>query len=110
MRQGQLCDRTAFTTLMYLMPALREAVLGYHMPPEREVSYRIDCARALCLSGPVDEAFNELREAERTPSQLARNNPRVREILRGLRKQTLVTGGSHSSGPLAMAQRCRMVQ
>lgn len=80
------------------------------MPPERAVSHRIDYARALCLSGRVDDAFSELREAERTSPQLVRNNPRVRETLRDLRKQSPVTGGRHSSELLAMAQRCRAVQ
>lgn len=80
------------------------------MPPEHEVSHCIDCARVLCLSGRVDDAFNELREAERTSPQLVRHSPGVRETLRDLRKQTLVTGGSHSSALLAMTQRCRAVQ
>lgn len=74
------------------------------------MSHQIDYARALCLSGRVDDAFSELHEAERTSPQLVRNNPRVRETLRDLRKQSPVTGGSHSSEPLAMAQRCRAVQ
>ncbi|GAA3834329.1 helix-turn-helix transcriptional regulator [Streptomyces coacervatus] len=81
-----------------------------HMPAERAVSHRIDYARALCFRGRVDESFSELREAERTSPQLVRNNPRVRETLRDLRKQSPVTGGSHSSELLAMAQRCRAVQ
>ncbi|MEJ8657123.1 helix-turn-helix domain-containing protein [Streptomyces sp. MS1.AVA.4] len=80
------------------------------MPAERAVSHRIDYARGLCLRGRVDESFNELREAERTSPQLVRNNPRVRETLRDLRKQSPVTGSSHSSEMLAMAQRCRAVQ
>ncbi|SEC16435.1 helix-turn-helix domain-containing protein [Streptomyces sp. 2314.4] len=81
-----------------------------HMPAERAVSHRIDYARGLCLRGRVDESFSELREAERTSPQLVRNNPRVRETLRDLRKQSPVTGGSHASELLAMAQRCRAVQ
>ncbi|SEC20961.1 Helix-turn-helix domain-containing protein [Streptomyces misionensis] len=81
-----------------------------HMPAERAVSHRIDYARGLCLRGRVDESFRELREAEHTSPQLVRNNPRVRETLRDLRKQSPVTGGSHSSELLAMAQRCRAVQ
>lgn len=81
-----------------------------HMPAERAVSHRIDYARGLCLKGCVDESFRELREAERTSPQLVRNNPRVRETLRDLRKQSPVTGGSHTSGLLAMTQRCRAVQ
>ncbi|MFF9160722.1 helix-turn-helix domain-containing protein [Streptomyces longwoodensis] len=81
-----------------------------HMPQERSVSHRIDFARALSLSGQGDEAFTELRTAERTSPQLVRNNPRVRETLRDLIKQSPVTGGSRSSEVFVMAQRCRAVQ
>jgi transcriptional regulator with XRE-family HTH domain len=81
-----------------------------HMPQERSVSHRIDFARALSLAGQGDEAFGELRTAERTSPQLVRNNPRVRETLRDLIKQSPVTGGSRSSDVFAMAQRCRAVQ
>lgn len=81
-----------------------------HMPQERSVSHRIDFARALSLAGQDDEAFTELRAAERTSTQLVRNNPRVRETLRDLVKQSPVTGGSRSSEVFVMAQRCRAVQ
>ncbi|ATW50565.1 transcriptional regulator [Streptomyces peucetius subsp. caesius ATCC 27952] len=81
-----------------------------HMPQERSVSHRIDYARALSLAGQGDEAFAELRTAERTSPQLVRNNPRVRETLRDLIKQSPVTGGSRSSEVFVMAQRCRAVQ
>ncbi|MEV2198093.1 hypothetical protein AB0I02_45015 [Streptomyces phaeochromogenes] len=81
-----------------------------HMPQERSVSHRIVFARALSLSGQGDEAFAELRAAERTSPQLVRNNPRVRETLRDLVKQSPVTGGSRSSEVFVMAQRCRAVQ
>jgi len=81
-----------------------------HMPVERGVSHRIDFGRALCLAGQGDEAFAELRTAERTSPQLVRNNPRVRETLRDLMKQSPVTGGARSSELAAMAQRCRAVQ
>ncbi|MEU4093005.1 helix-turn-helix transcriptional regulator [Streptomyces sp. NPDC026673] len=81
-----------------------------HMPEERSVSHRIDFARALSLAGQGDEAFAELRTAERTSPQLVRNNPRVRETMRDLIKQSPVTGGSRSSEVFVMAQRCRAVQ
>ncbi|MCL6300505.1 helix-turn-helix domain-containing protein [Streptomyces kronopolitis] len=81
-----------------------------HMPQERSVSHRIDYARALSLAGLGDEAFESLRAAERTSPQLVRNNPRVRETLRDLIKQSPVTGGSRSSEVFVMAQRCRAVQ
>jgi hypothetical protein len=68
-----------------------------HMPQERSVSHRIDFARALSLAGHGDEAFVELRTAERTSPQLVRNNPRVRETLRDLAKQSPVTAGARSS-------------
>ncbi|MFF5980369.1 helix-turn-helix domain-containing protein [Streptomyces olindensis] len=42
--------------------------------------------------------------------QLVRNNPRVRETLRDLIKQSPVTGGSRSSEVFVMAQRCKAVQ
>ncbi|MFJ2636013.1 helix-turn-helix domain-containing protein [Streptomyces sp. NPDC087422] len=81
-----------------------------HMPQERSVSHRIDFARALSLAGRGDDAFEELRKAERTSPQLVRNNPRVRETLRDLTKQAPVTAGSRSSEVFVMAQRCRAVQ
>ena len=81
-----------------------------HMPQERSVSHRIDYARALSLAGQGDEAYAELRTAERTSPQLVRNNPRVRDTLRDLIKQSPVTGGSRSSEVFVMAQRCRAVQ
>ncbi|MFB7370332.1 helix-turn-helix domain-containing protein [Streptomyces sp. NPDC056222] len=81
-----------------------------HMPQERSVSHRIDFARALSLAGQGDDAFAELRKAERTSPQLVRNNPRVRETLRDLTKQSPVTAGSRSSEVFVMAQRCRAVQ
>lgn len=81
-----------------------------HMPQERSVSHWIDFARALSLAGHGDEAFSELRTAERTAPQLVRNNPRVREKLRDLTKQAPVTAGSRSSEVFVMAQRCRAVQ
>ncbi|MGW7272293.1 helix-turn-helix domain-containing protein [Streptomyces sp. NPDC054864] len=81
-----------------------------HMPQERSVSHRIDYSRALSLAGHGDEAFTELRTAERTAPQLVRNNPRVRETLRDLIKQAPVSGGSRSSEVFVMAQRCRAVQ
>ncbi|TXS49882.1 helix-turn-helix domain-containing protein [Streptomyces sp. t39] len=81
-----------------------------HMPQERSVSHRIDFARALSMAGQGDEALGELRTAELTSPQLVRNNPRVRETLRDLIKQSPVTGGSRASDVVAMAQRCRAVQ
>ncbi|WP_309030669.1 helix-turn-helix domain-containing protein [Streptomyces alfalfae] len=81
-----------------------------HMPQERSVSHRIDYSRALSLAGRSDEAFAELRTAERTSPQLVRSNPRVRETLRDLIKQAPVSGGSRSSEVFVMAQRCRAVQ
>jgi hypothetical protein len=81
-----------------------------HMPPEREVSHRIDYARALSLSGLGDESFAELRPVEGISPQLVRNNPSVRETLRDLIKRSPVTGGTRSSELFAMAQRCRAVQ
>ncbi|MFP1627448.1 helix-turn-helix domain-containing protein [Streptomyces sp. 5K101] len=81
-----------------------------HMPQERSVSHRIDFARALSLAGHGDEAFAELRTAERSSPQLVRNNPRVRETLRDLTKQSPVTAGARSSEVFVMAQRCRAVQ
>lgn len=81
-----------------------------HMPRERSVSYRIDHARGLSLAGQGDEAFAQLRTAERTAPQLVRNNPRVRDTLRTLIKQAPVTSGSRSSEVFIMAQRCRAVQ
>ncbi|MEW2631195.1 helix-turn-helix transcriptional regulator [Streptomyces sp. NPDC048389] len=81
-----------------------------HMPQERSVSHRIDFARALSLAGHGDEAFAELRTAERTSPQLVRNNPRVRETLRDLTRQSPVTAGARSSEVFVMAQRCRAVQ
>jgi transcriptional regulator with XRE-family HTH domain len=81
-----------------------------HMPPERGVSYRIDYARALSLAGRGDDAFVELRAAERTSPQLVRNNPRVRDTLRDVIKQSPVTSGARSSEVFIMAQRCRAVQ
>ncbi|MFC9635320.1 helix-turn-helix domain-containing protein [Streptomyces mirabilis] len=81
-----------------------------HMPQERSVSHRIDFARALSLAGHGDDAFAELRKAERTSPQLVRNNPRVRETLRDLTKQSPMTAGSRSSEVFVMAQRCRAVQ
>ncbi|MGW7356778.1 helix-turn-helix domain-containing protein [Streptomyces sp. NPDC054802] len=81
-----------------------------HMPQERSVSHRIDFARALSLAGHGDEAFGELRTAERTSPQLVRNNPRARETLRDLTKQSPVTAGARSSEVFVMAQRCRAVQ
>ncbi|MCX5310685.1 helix-turn-helix domain-containing protein [Streptomyces sp. NBC_00154] len=81
-----------------------------HMPQERSVSHRIDFARALSLAGHGDDAFAELRTAERTSPQLVRNNPRVRETLRDLTKQSPMTAGSRSSEVFVMAQRCRAVQ
>lgn len=81
-----------------------------HMPQERSVSHRIDYARAMSLAGQGDEAFTELLTAERTSPQLVRSNPRVRETLRDLIKQSPVTGGSRSSEVFVMAQRCRAVQ
>ncbi|MFE7269421.1 hypothetical protein [Streptomyces sp. NPDC057623] len=80
------------------------------MPAEGAVSHCIDYARDLCPRGRVEESFRELRETERASPQLVRNNPRVRETFRDLRKQPPVTGGSHSAGLLAMAQRRRAVQ
>ncbi|MFF4114802.1 helix-turn-helix domain-containing protein [Streptomyces sp. NPDC001714] len=81
-----------------------------HMAAERSVSHRIDYARALSLTGRVDDAFRELRTAESTSPQLVRNNPRVRDTLRDLIKQSPVTGGAPSSELFVMAQRCRAVQ
>lgn len=81
-----------------------------HMPQERSVSHRIDFARALSLAGHGDDAFAELRKAERTSPQLVRNNPRVRETLRDLTKQSPMIAGSRSSEVFVMAQRCRAVQ
>ncbi|MFI1465617.1 hypothetical protein [Streptomyces wuyuanensis] len=81
-----------------------------HMPQERSVSHRIDFARALSLAGLGDDAFAELRKAERTSPQLVRNNPRVRETLRDLTKHSPVTAGARSSEVFVMAQRCRAVQ
>ncbi|MGW1928633.1 helix-turn-helix domain-containing protein [Streptomyces sp. NPDC001919] len=81
-----------------------------HMPQERSVSHRIDFARALSLAGHGDDAFAELRKAESASPQLVRNNPRVRETLRDLTKQSPVTAGSRSSEVFVMAQRCRAVQ
>jgi len=81
-----------------------------HMPQERSVSHRIDFARALSLAGHGEEAFSELRKAERTSPQLVRNTPRVRETPRALTKQSPVTAGSRSSEVFVMAQRCRAVQ
>lgn len=81
-----------------------------HMPPERGVSHRIDYARALSLAGQGDNAFEELLTAERASPQLVRNNPRVRDTLRDLIKQSPITGSSRSSELFMMAQRCRAVQ
>lgn len=81
-----------------------------HMAAERGVSHRIDHARALSLAGRVDDAFTELRTAEAASPQLVRNNPRVRDTLRDLIKQSPVTGGARSSDLFVMAQRCRAVQ
>jgi len=81
-----------------------------HMPQERSVSHRIDYSRALSLAGHGDQAFTALRTAERTAPQLVRNNPRVRETLRDLIKQSPVSRGSRSSEVFVMAQRCRAVQ
>jgi transcriptional regulator with XRE-family HTH domain len=81
-----------------------------HMPPERGVSHRIDYARALSLAGQGDNAFAELRTAERASPQLVRNNPRVRDTLRDLIKQSPITGSARSSELFTMAQRCRAVQ
>jgi transcriptional regulator with XRE-family HTH domain len=81
-----------------------------HMAAERGVSHRIDYARALSLAGRVDYAFSELRTAECASPQLVRNNPRVRDTLRDLIKQSPVTGGARSSELFMMAQRCRAVQ
>lgn len=81
-----------------------------HMPPERAVSHRIDYARALSLAGQGDDAFAELFMAERVSPQLVRNNPRVRDTLRDLIKQSPVTSGGRSSELFMMAQRCRAVQ
>ncbi|MFF3359606.1 helix-turn-helix domain-containing protein [Streptomyces sp. NPDC002917] len=81
-----------------------------HMPQERSVSHRIDFARALSLAGHADEAFTQLRTAERTSPQLVRNNASVRETLRDLTRHSPVTAGSRSSDVFAMAQRCRAVQ
>ncbi|WP_329053921.1 helix-turn-helix domain-containing protein [Streptomyces violaceus] len=81
-----------------------------HIAAERSVSHRIDHARALSLTGRVDDAFTQLRTAESTSPQLVRNNPRVRDTLRDLIKQAPVTGGAPSSELFVMAQRCRAVQ
>ncbi|WP_460066144.1 helix-turn-helix domain-containing protein [Streptomyces sp. YKOK-I1] len=81
-----------------------------HVAAERSVSHRIDYARALSLTGRVDDAFMHLRTAESTSPQLVRNNPRVRDTLRDLIKQAPVTGGAPSSELFVMAQRCRAVQ
>ncbi|MDI5962935.1 helix-turn-helix domain-containing protein [Streptantibioticus silvisoli] len=81
-----------------------------HMPPERGVSHRIDYARALALAGQGDRALAELRAAEDTSAQLVRNNPRVRDTLRDLIKQSPITGSARSSELFMMAQRCRAVQ
>jgi transcriptional regulator with XRE-family HTH domain len=81
-----------------------------HITAERSVSHRIDYARALSLTGRVDDAFTQLRTAESTSPQLVRNNPRVRDTLRDLIKQAPVTGGAPSSELFVMAQRCRAVQ
>ncbi|MGW6599400.1 helix-turn-helix domain-containing protein [Streptomyces sp. NPDC055036] len=81
-----------------------------NMPPERGVSHRIDHARALSLAGQGDSAFTELRTAEHTSPQLVRNNPRVRDTLRDLIKQSPVTGSARSSELFMMAQRCRAVE
>ncbi|MFE2426985.1 helix-turn-helix domain-containing protein [Streptomyces sp. NPDC059373] len=80
------------------------------MPPERGVSHRIDYARALALAGQGDNAFAELLTAERASPQLVRNNPRVRDTLRDLIRQSPITGGARSSELFMMAQRCRAVQ
>ena len=81
-----------------------------HMPPERGVSHHIDYARALSLAGQGESAFGELLAAERASPQLVRNNPRVRDTLRDLIKQSPITGGARSSELFMMAQRCRAVQ
>ncbi|MGW8884057.1 helix-turn-helix domain-containing protein [Streptomyces sp. NPDC055749] len=81
-----------------------------HMPQERSVSHWIDFARALSLAGHGDDAFTELRTAERTSPQLVRNNLRVRETLRDLTEQSPVTAWPRSSEVFVMAQRCRAVQ
>ncbi|MDX3711264.1 helix-turn-helix domain-containing protein [Streptomyces europaeiscabiei] len=81
-----------------------------HMAAERGVSHRIDFARALSLAGRADDAFAELRTAESVSPQLVRNNPRVRDTLRDLIKQSPVTSGARSSELFVMAQRCRAVQ
>lgn len=81
-----------------------------HMPSERAVTHRIDYARALSIANRGEEAFAELRKAERTSPQLVRNNPRVRDTLRDLIKRSPVTSGTRSSEVFVMAQRCRAVQ
>lgn len=81
-----------------------------HMPQERGVSHRIDFARALSLAGRGEDAFVELRRAEGASPQLVHNNPRVRETLRDLIKQSPVTKGFRSSEVVAMAHRCNAVQ
>lgn len=81
-----------------------------HLPPERGVSHRIDYARALALAGQGVSAFAELRAAEHVSPQLVRNDPRVRDTLRDLIKQSPITGGTRSSELFRMAQRCRAVQ
>ncbi|MGW0548060.1 hypothetical protein [Streptomyces altiplanensis] len=78
--------------------------------PEHGVSPRIDCARALTLAGRGDDAFTELCTAQRTSPQLVRNNPRVRETLRDLIRQSSVSGRARSSEVFVMAQRCKAVQ
>ncbi|WP_234356749.1 hypothetical protein [Streptomyces sp. NBRC 110028] len=81
-----------------------------HMSPERGVSHRIDYARALSMAGQGDSAFAELSKAEHASPQLVRNNPRVRDTLRDLIKQSPVTGSARSSELFMMAQRCRAVE
>ncbi|NGN68570.1 helix-turn-helix transcriptional regulator [Streptomyces sp. A7024] len=81
-----------------------------HMPHERSVTHRIDFARALSFVGRGDDAFQELRKADRTAPQLVRNNPKVRETLRDLVRQSPVTAGGRSSDVFKMAQQCRAVQ
>ncbi|MFE5124990.1 MULTISPECIES: hypothetical protein [Streptomyces] len=81
-----------------------------HTPPERGVSHRVDYARALSMAGQGDSAFTELCTAEHASPQLVRNNPRVRDTLRDLIKQSPVTSSARSSELFMMAQRCRAVE
>lgn len=80
------------------------------LPIERQVTHRIDVARAHTYVGQDDEAITTFLAAEREAPQLVRHNPGVREAVRAIQRRTPISQGGRSSEVRALAERCRAIE